>query len=350
LYYLRIRAVVWLIIFGADMKDSRKTGGVMKYAGRTLLVSCFFILVVAGSAYAQSMPKIPCDFYGFATINGRPVPSGSVITAQIDGVSKGMIAISSNGKYGGETLADTDHIFAVYDGASGDQVTFFVQTPDMSNRLEASEKGTWQEGGTVKLDLTFTGQEIPRTESPAPAGNSGNGGSGNDNSGASVNVTAPVVDEQQFQNQGKTYDITGNISSGNASLNLGKGDEVKFSYNGKDVSIKVKSMSDFAVLFSTPGGDVVIAEKGSGQADIDGDGFAELQISVGKVKNGAAESVFSLLAKPNNIITSGPGSTGMFFANGSGLWISVSAIVIIGIIGSGIYLWRRRGVRNESVQ
>jgi hypothetical protein len=329
------------------MKDSRKSGGRMN-EGRILIFSCFFALIIIGSAYAQSTPKVPCAFYGSATINGRPVPAGSAITAQIGGVSRGMIVVSADGKYGGETLADAEHKLDVYDGSNGDEIIFYVQTPDMANRLEASQKGIWQEGGTVKLDLTFTGEEIARTETP-PAQQTGGAGSGSDNPSAPANpaATAPV-DEQQFQNQGNVYDISGNITSGNASLSLGKGDEVKFSYNGKDVSVKVKSMSDFAVLFSTPGGDVVIAEKGSGQADIDGDGFAELQINVGKVSNGKAESVFSLLQKP--AATSGPGATGMFFTNGSGIWISVSAIAAIAVAGAGAYLWRRRGVKNEGYQ
>jgi hypothetical protein len=55
----------------------------------------------------------------------------------------------------------------------------------------------------------------------------------------------------------------------------------------------------------------------------------------------------SLLAKP--VATSGPGATGMIFTDGSGLWISLSAIIIIALVGGGIYLFRKRGgVKDES--
>jgi hypothetical protein len=313
-----------------------------KPVSRTVLVSLILMLAIAGPAAAA--PQLPCAFYGQATINGRPAPSGSVITAQIDEISRGSAVVSPDGKYGGPTI--TEGKLSVYEGSNGDEVTFYLQTPSMSNRLEAGQKGTWQSGEVFQLDLIFTGEEIPRVEQPpAAGGGSGSSGTGSENTGS---PSAPVIDEQQFQNQGKVYDITGNITSGNASLKLGKGDEVKFSYNGKDVSVKVKSMSDFAVLFSTPGGDIVIAEKGSGSADIDGDGFAELLISVGKVNGEKAEAVFSLLQKP--AVTSGPGATGLFLTNESGLWISLSAIVAIAVIGGGIYLWRKRGVKNEGYQ
>ena len=307
--------------------------------GKFALSALLVFIILSGAASAQ--PALPCSFYGSATINGRSVPSGSVITTQIDGISRGSIVIANDGKYGGPLLDDGK--LNVYEGNNGDEVIFYIQTPSMGNRLEAGQKGTWQSGEIIQLDLIFSGEEIPRTESPVTGGGTGGGGGGSQEQ----TVTPVQPSEESFQNAGHVYDITANITSGNVSLSLAKGDEAKFTYNGKDVSVKVKSLSEFAVLFTVSGNDIVIAEKSSAIADINGDGFAELQINVSKVKDNKAEVSFSLLAKP--VATSGPGATGMIFTDGSGLWISVSAIIIIALVGGGIYLFRKRGgVKNES--
>ena len=301
----------------------------------------FIFIILAGATIAQ--PALPCAFYGSATINGRPVPAGSVITAQIDGISRGSIVVSPDGKYGGETLDEGK--LHVYDGSYGAEIIFYVQAPSMSNRLEAAEKGTWEAGGTPRLDLTFMGEEIPRSEPQNPG--VGSGSSGSDGTGGSDG--APVQpSDQSFQDAGYVYDITANISAGNVSLQLAKGDEARFTYNGREVSVKVKSMSEFAVLFTVAGNDMVIGEKSSGVADVNGDGFAELQIDVGKVKDNKAEVSLSFLEKP--VATSGTGATGMIFSDSSGLWISVYAIVIIAILGGGIYLFKKRGVKHEGYQ
>jgi len=307
--------------------------------GTFALSALLVFIILSGAAAAQ--PALPCSFYSSGTINGRPVPTGSVITAQIDGISRGSIVISTDGKYGGPLLDDGK--LNVYEGNNGDEVIFYVQTPSMGNRLEADQKGTWQSGGIIQLDLTFTGEEIPRTETTQGT-QGGGGGAGGSEEGA---ATPTQPSEQQFQNAGHVYDITSNITSGNVSLSLAKGDEAKFTYNGKEVSVKVKSLSEFAVLFTVSGNDIVIGEKGSANADINGDGFAELQINVDKVKDNKAEVTLSLLAKP--VTVSGQGIAGMLVSDGSGLWISLYAIVIIALVGGGIYIWRKRGgVKDES--
>jgi hypothetical protein len=308
--------------------------------GTFVLSALFIFIILAGAAAAQ--PAVPCAFYGSASINGRPVPAGSVITAQIDGISRGSIVISQDGKYGGPLLDDGK--LSVFEGSSGAEIIFYVQTPSMGNRLEAAEKGSWFSGEVTQLDLTFTGEETARSE-PAQGGGSGSGSGGTGGSGSPVEQPS----EQSFQDTGHVYDITANISAGNVTLELAKGDEAKFTHGGISVSVKVKSMSEFAVLFTVAGNDLVIGEKGSANADINGDGLAELQISVGKVKDSKAEVTFTLLEKP--VATSGPGATGMIFTDGSGLWISLSAIIIIALVGGGIYLFRKRGgVKNESYQ
>jgi hypothetical protein len=313
-----------------------------KFSSKGSFVFSALLAFIIISAAAAAQPALPCSFYGSASINGRPVPAGSVITAQMDSISRGSVVISSEGRYGGPTLDEGK--LHVYDGSTGAEIIFFVQTPSMGNRLEAAQKGVYQSGEEIKLDLTFSGEEIPRSEPAQPAGP---GGSGSGSEGGTESPGTQIPAEQPA-NQGKVFDITSNLTNGNAILSLAKGDEAKFSYNGKDVYVKMKSMSDFAALLTVAGTDMVIGEKGSAQADTDGDGFQELQISVGKVKVGVAEVTFSLLQKP--AVTSGPGATGMVLVDQSGLWISLSAIVIIAVVGSGIYLWKRRGVRNEGYQ
>jgi hypothetical protein len=311
--------------------------------GTFVFPALLVFMILAGAAAAQ--PALPCAFYGAASINGRPVPAGSVITAQIDGISRGSIVISKEGKYGGLLLDDGK--LNVFEGSNGAEITFYVQTPSMGNRLEAGQKGTWESGEVTELDFTFTGEEIPRSEPAQAAQGGGSGSSGGTGGSQETPVEQPAAD-QSFQDTGHVYDISANISSGNVSLNLAKGDEVKFTYNGKDVSVKVKSMSEFAVLFTVAGNDLVMGEKSSGLADVNGDGFAELQITVGKVKDNKAEVTLSLLEKP--VATSGAGATGMIFTDGNGLWISVYAIVILAILGGGIYLFKKRGVKNEGYQ
>lgn len=316
------------------MQTGKKIFSKETFAFSALLV----FIILSGVAAAQ--PALPCSFYGSASINGRPVPAGSVITAQIDGISRGAIVISSDGKYGGPLLDDGK--LNVYEGSSGAEVIFYVQTPSMGNRIEAAQKGAWGSGEVIQLDLTFTGEEIPRSE-PAQGAQGGSGGGSSEEGTGSQSQPS----DQSFQDAGHVYDISANLSVGNVSLSLAKGDEAKFTYNGKDVSVKVKSMSEFAVLFTVSGNDLVIGEKSSGLADVNADGFSELQITVGKVKDNKAEVTLSLLEKP--VATSGPGATGMIFTNGNGLWISISAIIIIALVGCGIYLFRKRGgVRDES--
>jgi len=86
------------------------------------LPAVLVFIVLAGAAYAQ--PAVPCAFYGSASINGRPVPAGSVITAQIDGISRGSIVISEDGTYGGALLDDGK--LSVFEGSSGADIIFYV--------------------------------------------------------------------------------------------------------------------------------------------------------------------------------------------------------------------------------
>jgi hypothetical protein len=198
-------------------------------------------------------------------------------------------------------------------------------------------------GEIFQLDLAFTGEEVLKTEQPGTPSGGGSGGSGGSESGQTAGAGQETPTEQAFQTQSNVYEITVDITAGNVSLSLVKGDEAKFTYKGKEVSVKVKSLSDFAALFTVSGNDMVIGEKDSAPADINGDGFAELQITVGSVKDGKAEVILSLIEKPQQIVTGGSSATGMAFWNSSGLWISVYAIMIIAVAGSGIYLLRRRG-------
>jgi len=93
------------------------------------------VLIVPAVAFAQAVP--PHIFIGSVTVNGLSAPSGTVVSAVIDGVEQGNTTVSTAGSY---TLQVSQ--------GSGTDVVFMVDT------LTASETATWQQGGADVVNLT----------------------------------------------------------------------------------------------------------------------------------------------------------------------------------------------------
>ncbi len=312
----------------------------MKKGKLILLIIPLVLCSLAVSAFAQ--PQLPCSFYGNAVINNRNAPVGSIITAEINGLVKGSIILDSEGKYGGETALYGKLL--VQDGNDGDTINFYIQTPQMSNKIKASETATWVSGEISKLDLTFTGEEIAKTET------TGNTGSP---SGAQANqeTNEETQNIEQNQIQGTVYNIDENFkTSDNVTLKISKNDEIIFTFENEQHSIKLKSMSDFAVLLtiSSDPFDVIVGVKETKNVDLNGDNSDDISIKLNSIKDSKADITITKLKKepqesPKTMASTGmEGVTGMMFASNAVLNGLIIAVIII-VIAIGFYIHKRKG-------
>ena len=95
----------------------------------------------------QQIP--PHVFNGTAKIDGAFAPSGTVITALIDGFVRGRSTVEDGGIY---TL--------LVNQGSGTLITFMI------GNLTADQNATWEQGGGTALDLTASSQEPHPTPTP----------------------------------------------------------------------------------------------------------------------------------------------------------------------------------------
>ena len=120
-----------------------------------LLAVMAMVLIVPAVAFAQAVP--PHIFIGSVTVNGLSAPSGTAVSAVVDGVEQGKTTVSSAGSY---TLQVSQ--------GSGTDIIFMVDT------LTASETATWQQGGADVLNLTAGG--VGAASAAATAGAAGASG------------------------------------------------------------------------------------------------------------------------------------------------------------------------------
>jgi hypothetical protein len=279
---------------------------------------------------------MPSIFYGSLTINGRPVPVGSVVTAKINDLTKGSFTVVTEGYCEQINVAD---------GNPEDIITFYVQTPAMANQIQASETAVWISGKIDRLDLTFTGEEIAKTET---TGNTGSAGGNTGNTGAQTNQGAQNTEVQNNEQiQGTVYNIDENFkTSNNVTLKISKNDEIVFTFENEQHSIKVKSMSDFAVLLtiSSDPFDVIIGAKETKNVDLNGDSSDDISIKLNSIKENKADITITKLKKesPKTVAASTGinGVTGMAISTEAALGFAVLVIVVIAI--AGLYLYRGR--------
>ena len=123
-----------------------------------LLAVMAMVLIVPAVAFAQAVP--PHIFIGSVTVNGLNAPSGTVVSAVVDGVEQGNTTVSSAGSY---TLQVSQ--------GSGTDITFMVDS------LTASETATWQQGGADVLNLTAGAGAAAASGTEGAAGAAGAKGS-----------------------------------------------------------------------------------------------------------------------------------------------------------------------------
>ena len=119
-----------------------------------LLAVMAMVLIVPAVAFAQAVP--PHIFIGSVTVNGLSAPSGTAVSAVVDGVEQGKTTVSSAGSY---TLQVSQ--------GSGTDIIFMVDT------LTASETATWQQGGADVLNLNADGVGTVAAAAAGAAGASG---------------------------------------------------------------------------------------------------------------------------------------------------------------------------------
>ncbi|MBN2101452.1 MAG: hypothetical protein JW716_01110 [Candidatus Aenigmarchaeota archaeon] len=116
-----------------------------------------FIILSVTLVAAQGQPQIPYSLYGKATLNGDPLPAGSVITAVINGKEVGILPTVIAGKYGGPTLKEGK--LYVMEG-TGTTIEFYVKAPDMHSQIKSIQTATWKSAEIDELNLDFTGQDM----------------------------------------------------------------------------------------------------------------------------------------------------------------------------------------------
>ena len=300
--------------------------------------AAFFMLMLFVSMAAAQGPSPGMDISGYATINDRDVPAGSVITAQVDGFTRGSVTLSEDGVIGRPGIADK---LVVVNAPTGGEIKFFVQTPQMANKLEAAETGTFSPGASLDIILTFSGVETPRSSGDSDGGSSGGGSSGGGSSGGGSSGTTPepeLISEPEAPIEGAiiTFSLTGDDSR---DVQLRTKDTLNLQLDGSTYPLLVKSMSDFSVLFEHAGQTFVIGEGESREVDLNGDFVTDVTISMEKIEDGAAFLTFAKLEK-DPVIATGEGLTGYITANPI---IPVMLFIIIAALGGVALKFRRRG-------
>ena len=115
------------------------------------IVAMLLANTISLTAVAQEdWPKAPERFYGNVTINGRPAPDGTLVSAWINGVEK-ISQATIDGKYGYVPPATEE--FQV-SGSAGDIIIFKIYDVIVGN-------DTLNNGGITRKDLSLTDTEPP---------------------------------------------------------------------------------------------------------------------------------------------------------------------------------------------
>lgn len=121
------------------------------------------LLAATGVSAVHAQPTPPTRFFGKATIDGRPAPDGTTVTAMVGSKVCGIGTVT-----GGTYMVDVKSASTEPGcGTEGASVAFQVGS------ARASQTGTFQTGAFVPLDLTVS-QATPtptpvRTPTPAPS-------------------------------------------------------------------------------------------------------------------------------------------------------------------------------------
>ncbi len=113
-----------------------------------------FLLLIASAPSALALPPLPSSFYGIAKIDGANAPTGTLVSAWINGVRYAFTTVVA---YGADTVYSLDvpgddpsTPGIIEGGAPGDMIAFHI------GDVAADQTGTWTSGSNVNRDLTAT--------------------------------------------------------------------------------------------------------------------------------------------------------------------------------------------------
>jgi hypothetical protein len=115
----------------------------------SLIVTVSLLLLCVQPAFA--VPPQPSGFYGTVKIDGANVPTGTSVTARINGVT---YTTSPYQTYNGDTVYTVDvpgedpDTAGTQGGVDGDTVVFFI------GDTQADQTGTWHSGTNISFNLT----------------------------------------------------------------------------------------------------------------------------------------------------------------------------------------------------
>jgi hypothetical protein len=119
----------------------------MKNCALALLAPILMLVLVPAFAMAQET-CVPAAFFGGATVNGEPSPSGLAVTATIDGQGAGS-SYTLGGRYGYYPFV-LKVMYADDDCGNAGTVEFFIEG-------RPAGTGTFESGKAIKLDLSAQG-------------------------------------------------------------------------------------------------------------------------------------------------------------------------------------------------
>ena len=127
----------------------------LKRSPGIVLIALLLILVMPASAAAQEVPQLPASYRGTVRIYDGAgevdAPSGTIVTAWVDGVERGSIVVTEPGKYGGPAPYPN-----LYVGGEADKpyilqdslIEFYV------DGSKADQTASFQSGYVGELNLT----------------------------------------------------------------------------------------------------------------------------------------------------------------------------------------------------
>ncbi|WP_254861587.1 CARDB domain-containing protein [Halovivax gelatinilyticus] len=131
--------------------------------GTVVVVALLVLSVVAvGAPVAASdeqPPPPPAAYYGELTIDGEPAPPGTLVTAKIDGETRGSIVTTEAGQFGGPGMADEKLSVEGEYGDDGAVVEFFVNGEPVDSAPSPVE---WEAESVEAVDLE--GWDVPHPD------------------------------------------------------------------------------------------------------------------------------------------------------------------------------------------
>jgi len=116
-------------------------------------VVCLLLAVALPVGHASGMTPLPHAFYGTLLIDGEPAPSGTVVTARIEGQVYGSITTGYPGKYGSDAGGNWGPGIQKLI-VQGDEIDNRARVEFYIGTLQAEQTCLFNSGAVTRLDLT----------------------------------------------------------------------------------------------------------------------------------------------------------------------------------------------------